>query len=159
MSDSDGRCQGSAIVGLERTDRVSCERFTKLILYRLLRLVSKKFQDILSTMSCIVQSGLYQQHTRDITGSNVPKNSCPLYSCSTYATQRSYYAIISSPSAWIFIANGHERVPRRHDKPRRKRKPSLIVPTQANPFIQPVLDTVVQMMTESAVRQVASIIC
>ena len=92
MSDSDGRCQGCTIVGLERTDRVSCERFTKLILYR------------------------------DITGSNVPRNSCRLYSGSTYATQRSYYAIISSPSAWIFIANGYERVPSRHDQRRRKRK-------------------------------------
>ena len=135
MSDSDGRCQGCTIVGLEHSGRVSCERFTKLILYRVLRLVAKKFQDILSTMSCIVQGGLYQQHNRDITGSNVPRNSYLLYSGSTYATQRSYYAITSSPSAWIFIANGHERVPRRHDQHRRKRKPSLIVPTQANLFI------------------------
>ena len=69
MSDSDGRCQGCTIVGLERTD--TCERFTKLILCKLLGLVSKQFQKILSTMSRIVQSGLDQQWDRDVAGSNL----------------------------------------------------------------------------------------
>ena len=86
----------------------------KLILYRLLELVSKKLQGILSFMSCIVQSDLYRQCDREIAGLSLPRNSFLLYSGLTYATQGSFYAIKNPPLARFIVRNGHEEVPRRH---------------------------------------------